>query len=322
MRRMKQPVFRSGFTLLELLVVIAIIMLLASILMPAFSNFRRKAKMLQCTANLNQIGRAGGSFAASNQGAITGCWASAETSFGKEDTQTGDNTKRVALSTYTIPGWHRWTSDVNWNTGGGWYKWPNTAKVFNWIGIYSNAKREMGMGCLYTDKYLTTAKSYYCPMNEFGLTSKEPGEEFAGNNGFCKDHAQTWATTAGYTYNPHNLLSRNRMRSYRWHKGPATEPNPWPGNLLTPSEAVWCMDILSPNFYRRYPYFNHSRPNAAAELTDDDLSFNLLHIDGAVSSNVFSPQLMSDARRGAVNFGAGPWDDYIFQMIDNAKSDL
>ncbi len=81
------------------------------------------------------------------------------------------------------------------------------------------------------------------------------------------------------------------------------------------------MDILSPNFYSLYPYFNHSANYAAAELEEDDVSFNLLHIDGAVSSNIISPKLLADARNGAVQFGAGPWDNYIFEMIDAAKSD-
>jgi len=74
--RAKSKAVRVKFTLVELLVVIAIIALLASLLLPALSAARDRAKGLSCQANLHSTAQGVHLYAADYDGLVPFAWSS------------------------------------------------------------------------------------------------------------------------------------------------------------------------------------------------------------------------------------------------------
>jgi len=66
---------KRGFTMVELMIVIAVISVLATIIIPKFSQSRDRAKLSACKVNLKHIGFAMQMYANDNQG----CFPAAET---------------------------------------------------------------------------------------------------------------------------------------------------------------------------------------------------------------------------------------------------
>jgi prepilin-type N-terminal cleavage/methylation domain-containing protein len=66
----REPAWRSGFTLVELLVVIAILAILAALLLPVLASAKQAGHKVRCISNLRQVGIAMQSYADDHGGQI------------------------------------------------------------------------------------------------------------------------------------------------------------------------------------------------------------------------------------------------------------
>ncbi|MBS5529818.1 DUF1559 domain-containing protein [bacterium] len=126
------------FTLIELLVVIAIIAILASMLLPALSKARDRAKSANCTSNLKQIGFAAITYTGDYNGLTNPYWGDSVPGDPKKETP-----EYIILKANRLKGWN----------------------------IY------YGMGRLTQLKYLSGGKVFGCPLltNLYGAAGNFDG---------------------------------------------------------------------------------------------------------------------------------------------------
>lgn len=180
---------KKTFTLIELLVVIAIIAILASILMPALSSARSRARYVQCTNNLKNMGTANTNYA------------------------TDQNDNLIYASKYL----NSYSFQLKWCNGGGKHSrgysfWPLIDKK------YINKKH---LACAADNKYSQdvilrnfnqSATTFYISYEFRGvgnLDGNYGGPEKLGKNrqnvAIISDRFASWATI-GHDNNGYNVL--------------------------------------------------------------------------------------------------------------------
>ena len=166
----------DGFTLIELLVVVAIIAILASVLLPALSAAREKARRSSCISNLNQVAKALESYASDYNGYLPG-WPG----WGTESYALGGPAKvtdvrgvcsdprgtKIIMTAGPRIAIHPITFDVRTIACGAYY--PATygdahcRNVADWVGDGSLKAGAIGLGYLAVVGYVSDVRVFWCP---------------------------------------------------------------------------------------------------------------------------------------------------------------